>query len=84
MQRAEWFVELAQMKFTLAIEAGTKKSAFGVAVPDLPGCFSAGDTVEEAFDNAREAIEAHCEILAEEGKDLPQTRPMSEWQKNRE
>lgn len=72
------------MKFTIAIEAGTKKSAFVVAVPDLPACFSAGDTVEEAFDNAREGIEAHCEILAEEGKDLPQTRPMSEWQKDRE
>jgi predicted RNase H-like HicB family nuclease len=72
------------VKFTIAIEAATKTSAFGVAVPDLPGCFSAGDTVEEAFDNAREAIEAHCEILAEEEKDLPQPRPMSEWQKDRE
>jgi predicted RNase H-like HicB family nuclease len=30
------------MKFTIAIEPGTKKNAFGVAVPDLPGCFSAG------------------------------------------
>jgi predicted RNase H-like HicB family nuclease len=72
------------MKFTIAIEAGTRKSAFGVAVPDLPGCFSAGDTVEEAFDNAREAIEAHLEILAEEGKDLPKTKPLSEWQANKE
>ena len=33
------------MKFTIAIEAGTKTTAFGVVVPDLPGCFSAGDTV---------------------------------------
>jgi hypothetical protein len=32
--------------------------------------------------NAREAIEAHLEILAEEGKDLPKTRPLSEWQAN--
>ncbi|MFZ9086382.1 MAG: type II toxin-antitoxin system HicB family antitoxin [Steroidobacteraceae bacterium] len=30
------------MKFTIAIEPGTSKSAFGVVVPDLPGCFSAG------------------------------------------
>jgi len=72
------------MKFTIAIEPGTKKTAFGVVVPDLPGCFSAGDTVEEAFDNAREAIEAHTEVLAEESKELPKPRPMSEWQKNRE
>jgi hypothetical protein len=25
-----------QMKFTIAIEVGTKKTAFGVVVPDLP------------------------------------------------
>ena len=72
------------MKFTIAIESGTKKAAFGVAVPDLPGCFSAGDTVEQAFDNAREAIEAHCEVLAEEGKEIPVPKPMSEWQTNRD
>lgn len=72
------------MKFTIAIEPGTKKTAFGVAVPDLHGCFSAGDTVEEAFDNARGAIDAHAEVLAEQGKDLPKPKSMSEWQKDRQ
>jgi predicted RNase H-like HicB family nuclease len=71
------------MKFTIAIEAGTKKTPFGVVVPDLPGCFSAGDTVEEAFDNARNAIEIHCEILAREKKDPPVAKSMSEWQKDK-
>ncbi|HMN47309.1 MAG TPA: type II toxin-antitoxin system HicB family antitoxin [Povalibacter sp.] len=68
------------MKFAIAIETGTKKTAFGVVVPDLPGCFSAGDTVEEAFDNAREAIETHCEIIAESNGDVPVTRSLSDWQ----
>lgn len=72
------------MKFSIAIEPGTRKSAFGIVVPDIPGCFSAGDTVEEAFDKAREAIESHLEILSEEGKDLPKTKPMSEWMMDRE
>ncbi len=72
------------MKFTIAIEPGTKRTAFGVVVPDLPGCFSAGDSVEEAFDNVREAITAHCEILAEKGKDIPDPKPMSIWQADRE
>ena len=67
------------MKFPIAIEAGTKKTAFGVVVPDLPGCFSAGDTIEEAFDNAREAILGHCEFI----DDLPVAKSMSEWQKDR-
>jgi predicted RNase H-like HicB family nuclease len=72
------------MKFTIAIEAATKKTAVGVVVPDLPGCFSAGETVEEAFDNVRKAIMIHCEILAEEKRDMPVTRSMSEWQKDKE
>lgn len=72
------------MKFVIAIEPGTKKTAFGVVVPDLPGCFSAGDTVEEAFENAREAIEAHCEVLAEDGGEMPKPRPMREWQAERD
>jgi predicted RNase H-like HicB family nuclease len=72
------------VKFTIAIEVGTKDTAFGVVVPDLPGCFSAGDTVEDAFDNVREAIDAHCQLLAEEGKDLPTPKLMSEWQADKE
>ena len=72
------------MKFTIAIEPGTKDTAFGVVVPDLPGCFSAGDTAEEAFANAVEAITGHCEMLAETGKDLPDVMPMSHWQKQKE
>ncbi len=68
------------MKFLIAIEPGTDTTAFGVVVPDLPGCFSAGDTLEEAFDQAREAIEAHCEMLAEDGADMPHSAPMAQHQ----
>jgi predicted RNase H-like HicB family nuclease len=66
------------MKFLIAIEPGSETAAYGVAVPALPGCFSAGDTLEEAYDNAVEAIEAYCEVLAEDGKDMPSAAPMSE------
>jgi predicted RNase H-like HicB family nuclease len=68
------------MKFLIAIEPGSEGTAFGVVVPDLPGCFSAGDTLEQAFDNAREAIEAHCQLIAEDGGELPLARPMAEHQ----
>ena len=33
------------MRYPVAIEPGTETEAFGVVVPDLPGCFSAGDTM---------------------------------------
>ncbi|MBZ2172114.1 type II toxin-antitoxin system HicB family antitoxin [Desulfovibrio sp. DS-1] len=36
-------------------------SAYGVILPDFPGCFTAGDTLEEALTNAQEAVELHFE-----------------------
>jgi hypothetical protein len=49
------------MRFIVAIEPGTETTAFGIVIPDLPGCFSAGDTLDEALDNACEAIELYYE-----------------------
>ncbi|MDR2365844.1 MAG: type II toxin-antitoxin system HicB family antitoxin [Zoogloeaceae bacterium] len=50
---------------------------FGVTAPDLPGCFSAGDTFDEALDSMREAIALHLEGTEEEGGDLPVPRPIA-------
>lgn len=59
------------MYYPIAIEAGDERHAFSVVVPDLPGCFSAGDTFDEAIANAREAIEGHLESLSEHGDPIP-------------
>jgi predicted RNase H-like HicB family nuclease len=48
-----------------------RKSDYGVTVPDLPGCFSAGRTLDEALAMAREAVELHLEGLIEEGRPIP-------------
>jgi predicted RNase H-like HicB family nuclease len=49
------------MRYPIAIEPGDAKHAYGVVVPDLPGCFSAGDTLDEAIANTEEAILAWLE-----------------------
>ncbi|MEC7120381.1 MAG: type II toxin-antitoxin system HicB family antitoxin [Pseudomonadota bacterium] len=59
------------MLYPIAIEQGTEDQAFGVIVPDIAGCFSAGDTLEEALENVKEAIAGHLEILAEDGEPIP-------------
>ena len=59
------------MKFPIAIEPGDETTAFGVVVPDLPGCFSAGDTLEEAYANAAEAIELWVEAVLDTGGTIP-------------
>jgi len=46
-------------------------SCYGVEFPDFPGCVSAGDTPEEAQDNAQEALALHIEGLLEDGEELP-------------
>ena len=59
------------MKYPIAIERGDGSTAFGVVVPDLPGCFSAGDTLEEAYANAAEAIELWVETTLDMGGTIP-------------
>lgn len=51
-------------------------SSYGVTVPDLPGCFSAGETMEEALDLAPEAIAGHIETLLMERQPIPEQRPL--------
>jgi predicted RNase H-like HicB family nuclease len=51
--------------------------AVGVRFPDLPGCFSAGDTVEEALRNARDAVAGYAEALRSEGAPMPPARRLS-------
>jgi predicted RNase H-like HicB family nuclease len=46
-------------------------SAYGVTVPDLQGCFSAGDTLDEALENTKEAIACHIEGLLMDDEFLP-------------
>lgn len=72
------------MKFIIAIEPGDDTHAFGVVVPDLPGCFSAGDTLDEAIDQAREAIDFYCQALIEDGGTIPTARTLAEHQANSE
>ena len=47
-------------------------SDYGVTVPDLPGCFSAGSTIDEAMLMAREAIELYLDTLVEDGREIPE------------
>jgi len=47
------------------------EGGYTVLVPSLPGCVTYGDTIEEAIDRAREAIELYIESLKEHGEEIP-------------
>ena len=72
------------MRYPIAIEPGDDTQAFGVVVPDLPGCYSAGDTLDEAIDNAKEAIELHVQTMLEDGESIPAPRTLAHWQADAE
>ena len=59
------------MRFPIAIELGSETTAFGVVVPDLPGCFSAGDTLDEAMSGAEEAAAAWIDAALDAGDAIP-------------
>ena len=60
------------------IEDAGPDHAVGVWFPDLPGCTSAGDDIDEALRNAPEALELYAEGLLEDGRPLPRARTLSE------
>ncbi len=63
------------MQFAIVIHHD-EGSSYGVTVPDLPGCFSGGETAEDAFNNAHEAVLLHLEGMLAGGESLPQPQPI--------
>lgn len=59
------------MRYPIAIEIGTDTAAYGVVVPDLPGCFSAGDTIDDAVAAAEEAAAAWVDAALDAGGAIP-------------
>lgn len=71
------------MRFPVVIHKD-RDSDYGVTVPDLPGCFSAGDSADQALTNAIEAIECHIEGLLIDGETIPQAQSIERYRTKRE
>lgn len=72
------------MRYPIAIEPGDDTHAWGVVAPDLSGCFSAGDTLDEAIANASEAITLWIETVLDDGGDIPKPGSVSAHRENPE
>jgi predicted RNase H-like HicB family nuclease len=62
------------MKTYLAYIYKDPSSAFGVSFPDLPGCYGAGDSYDEAIANAKISLREYAEAMNDDGKDMPAPR----------
>lgn len=64
------------MKFPVVLHKDPD-SDYGVTVPDVPGCFSAGATVSEALANVEEALALHFEAWLRTAKSYPSRRTLT-------
>ena len=64
------------MQFLIVLHTQEGRTDYGVTVPCLPGCVSAGDTLEEAFANVHEAILGHLDVMVEDGQPIPEPNDM--------
>jgi len=55
------------------------EGGYTVIVPSLPGCVTYGNTIEEAIEMAKEAIEAYLESLIEHGEEIPTEETIFEY-----
>lgn len=65
------------MKYLIVIEKS--KTGFSAYSPDLPGCVSTGNTIEDTEQNMREAISFHLDGLKEEGYEIPKPTSRSSY-----
>ena len=70
------------MRYPIAIEPGTNTTAFGVIVPDLPGCYSAGDGLDEAVAGAEEAAAAWIDAALDAGEAIPAPSSLEAMRQN--
>lgn len=61
----------------IALVHKDKGTSYGVSFPDVPGCISAGDTLEEALVNAAEALAGHIALMREDGDTVPAARSLA-------
>ncbi len=55
------------------------EGGYTVIVPSFPGCVTFGDTIEEAIEMAKEAIELYIESLQAHGEDIPTEKDTLEY-----
>ena len=72
------------MKYLTEIEPGDDENAFGVVIPDLPGCYAVGKTLEEAMRNLKEASVIWVKGEREAGRPIPPPSDLSALKKHEE
>jgi len=68
----------------LALVHKDEGTSYGVSFPDVPGCISAGNTFEEAIENAAEALSGHFAAMRADGDAIPPPRSFEDLKRDPE
>jgi len=60
------------LPIVIEADADADADGFFVSCPALQGCYSQGETYEEAVDNIKDAIKLHIEDRLADGEEIPQ------------
>jgi antitoxin HicB len=71
---------LDQYQFTVRPLSKEEGGGYLVEYPDIPGCMSDGETIDEAIANGREALRDCMEVFKESGRKIPKaTIEAAQW-----
>jgi predicted RNase H-like HicB family nuclease len=70
------------MRYTVLIDG--KAGAYGVVIPDLPGCHAMGKSIEEALANAQGAMREWIGLTEDEGRSIPAPRSIERLRRDPE
>lgn len=76
MKTVDYYMNLP---YKLEIVPDTEEGGFVAMFPDLPGCMTIGDTMEEVIINVIDAKKAWIEAELEEGRKVPEPKDVNEY-----
>lgn len=68
----QWAYNLSMKRLTFPIIVESDSDGYYVSCPPLQGCYSQGDTYEEAVTNIKDAIRLHLEDRLADGEEIPE------------
>lgn len=69
------------MRYPVVLHTDDGKS-YGVTVPDVAGCYSGGNDIDDALENVKEALDLHFSGLLEDGEPIPLATNIRKHQNN--
>ena len=68
---------MSKQRYNFSIIIEHDENGYFVSCPELQGCYSQGDTYEEAFENIKDAIELNIEDRIAEREEIPKIQSIS-------